>query len=64
MRPTSGDLVSPGHGLTSESCGFERPALRTLPLAVLVYAGQDTALVVSTSAELLWVMRYRCGTQT
>jgi hypothetical protein len=64
MQLTSGDLVSLGHGLTSESRGFERPTLRTVPLAVLVYAGQDTALVVSTNAELLWVMRYRCGIQT
>jgi hypothetical protein len=60
----AGDLLELGRALASDSCTLERPVMRTLPLALLACAGAETALVVSTNGELLWVMRYRCETQT
>lgn len=64
MRAATGDLVNLGRGLTSSSCGFERPTMRALPIAVLVCISDETALVISTDADLVWVMRYRCEIQT
>lgn len=62
MQPRSGALVNLGEALVSKMSSYSAPEKVNIPIALLIAALDETALILTTAGALRWTMRYRCET--